>query len=144
MITDRVFFKLPDDSSSLSCKINPVSFNPKDEAKVASVPSLNSGATFSRKAFDSEVRIMKWDKFEVANHYMLIIENYFRNHIGEKHYILLNNIESMDERWPDSARVVDGTDEYRVGRIVDIVANYQSGGVIRYSSLEVYIQPERP
>ncbi len=140
----RVYFRSPDGASSLSCPINPLTYDPQDYAKINELGVLHGSSIWQKKIFDDAIRILVWDKFDITDNYMKQMEGYFREHEGEKQYIKFNTLEDINSRWPSEASTSAGGVTYSVGRIISFEAKYARGSSLKYDYFAVKIQPEEP
>lgn len=124
-----------DGSNSYTMTWNPVYFDPAPGYDLTEVPVLHGASSWQKKSWDSRIRILEWRRNKVENDSFTTQMTKMRLWKGRVMYINFQNIVSLVTNWPVS-------NTWKKVRIIDVKETFQSGGTLKYESVQLIIQPE--
>jgi len=120
--------------------VNPTFFDSQDSPEVYPIGVLHGGDIYQKSYFDGRPRTMLWKNQEVSDSDMVSLTTYLKSVEGEIRYFNFQDIESLENRWPNNA--VGSDTDYKKARVISLRISYKEGGALHYNTVELVIQPE--
>lgn len=114
---------------------NPVIYDPADEPQIKDLKVLHGGSIWQKTPNDRRARVLRWEGNMVDHAKMSAMLTYFRSIEGRTRYIRFWEMADINNRWPDAQ-------DWNKIKIINIKAEYRTGGTMQYEYLEIYIKPE--
>lgn len=127
-----------DGSSPYTFAINPMDADFQDGSDIVSVPTLHGSMVWHESTWDGRPRTLSWRRVgAVASVEPSIASQYstMEGWIGSIKYFNFNDLSSVVS-WP-----VDNT--WKRARVINLVGQLEPETSLRYSKLELIIQPEQ-
>lgn len=115
---------------------NPYIYDASDSMNLVDWVEATGNLTYMTRPFDSRLRKLTWSGYLVDSTAISVTADYFRYREGQIRYFNFGNMSSTNARWITAS-------DWKKARIIDVKVNYKRGGILRYDTLDVIIQPER-
>lgn len=119
--------------------VNPGQYDPVDEAFISSNDVLQGPTIYQRGLYDSRIRTLSWNGYEVNDSSITSIVDYFRSIEGEIRYFNFQDLDDINERW-DTSYATDP--DWKKARVITLKTKPMPGGRLRYEYVQVLLQPE--
>lgn len=129
--------------ANYTCPVNPHIYDPVDRSQLSQIDILQGAPAYQESYFDNRVRSFKWPGYYMSGSSITSVITYFRSIKGETRYFHFQDIADMNLNWPTIAVSTADTD-WKNARIIDIIPTYAKGGLLKYESVELLLQPEEP